>query len=93
MSTLTLRVLNGPEQGSSFTVPPGGATLGRTRVADIRLSDGLLSRLHCRFDFAPEPTVQDLGSSNGTLLNGTALGPDLMNRNAAASAFTSAVVL
>ncbi len=76
MATLTLRVLNGPEQGSSFTVPPGGATLGRTRVADIRLSDGLLSRLHCRFDFAPEPTVQDLGSSNGTLLNGTALGPE-----------------
>lgn len=76
MATLTLRVLNGPEQGSSFTVPPGGATLGRTRVADIRLSDGLLSRLHCRFDFAPEPTVQDLGSSNGTLLNGTALGSE-----------------
>lgn len=76
MATLTLRVLNGPEQGSFFTVPPGGATLGRTRVADIRLSDGLLSRLHCRFDFAPEPTVQDLGSSNGTLLNGSALGSE-----------------
>ncbi|MGN0886518.1 MAG: FHA domain-containing protein [Candidatus Spyradenecus sp.] len=74
MATLTLRVLNGPEQGSSFTVPPGGATLGRTRVADIHLSDGLLSRLHCRFELTPGPTVQDLGSSNGTLLNGTAIG-------------------
>ena len=74
MATLILRVLNGPEQGTAFTVPSGGATLGRTRVADIHLSDGLLSRLHCRFELTPEPTVQDLGSSNGTLLNGTALG-------------------
>lgn len=76
MATVTLRVLTGPDQGSAFTVPPTGATLGRTRVADIHLSDGLLSRLHCRFEMVPGPTVQDLGSSNGTLLNGVSIGLD-----------------
>ena len=77
MVSLTLHILNGATAGQTLAVPPEGATLGRTRVADIRLEDALLSRVHCRFDFDSEgPTLQDLGSSNGTSLNGKPLeGP------------------
>lgn len=73
-TVLRLVIVTGPEAGRQRDVPPAGATLGRSRVADIHLEDGLLSRLHCRFFYAPAPSVQDLGSSNGTLLNGVALG-------------------
>lgn len=75
-TTMRLVIVTGPEAGRQSDVPPAGATLGRSRVADIHLGDGLLSRLHCRFFYAPEPSVQDLGSSNGTLLNGVALGAE-----------------
>lgn len=73
MISMTLRVMNGDCAGQTFHVPPTGATVGRTRVADIILPDGLLSRFHCRFEVAHGATVQDLGSSNGTLVNGAAV--------------------
>lgn len=75
-TTIRLVIVTGPEAGRQSDVPPAGATLGRSRVADIHLEDGMLSRLHCRFFYAPEPSVQDLGSSNGTLLNGVPLGAE-----------------
>lgn len=75
-TTMRLVIVTGPEAGRQSDVPQEGATLGRSRVADIHLEDGLLSRLHCRFFYAPAPSVQDLGSSNGTLLNGVALGTE-----------------
>lgn len=77
MTSMTLRVMNGDCAGQTFDVPQTGATVGRTRVADIILPDGLLSRFHCRFEVAHGATVQDLGSSNGTLVNGEALGGDV----------------
>ena len=71
---ISLTVVTGPRAGAVFEVSSLGATLGRSRVADIHLEDGLLSRLHCRFyEEAGQAMVQDLGSSNGTLLNGVAV--------------------
>ncbi len=75
-TTIRLTIVTGPEAGRQTDIPPAGATLGRSRVADLHFDDASLSRLHCRFFYAPEPSVQDLGSSNGTLLNGVALGAD-----------------
>ena len=72
-SNLQLLVVAGKEAGKTFTVPAHGATLGRSRVADICLEDDALSRQHCRIYFAPQPYVEDLDSSNGTLLNGVAV--------------------
>lgn len=72
---MKLRVVSGPQSGAEFAVAPAGSTLGRSRVADIHLADGLLSRLHCRFyEEAGAAFVQDLGSSNGTLVNGAPAG-------------------
>lgn len=44
---------------------------GRSVDADVRLCDTCTSRFHCQVDVADNRiTVRDLGSSNGTLVNG-----------------------
>lgn len=52
----------------------GPTLLGRSVDADIAVRDASLSRWHCRFEPAGDPpnvwTVVDLGSRNGTFLNG-----------------------
>ncbi|WET82161.1 FHA domain-containing protein [Amycolatopsis sp. QT-25] len=49
----------------------GGTTLGRSRTAAIQLRDARVSRLHCeiRWD-GTTAWLTDLGSANGTFLNG-----------------------
>ena len=76
VALISLTVVAGPLSGMRFDVPEAGATLGRSRLAEIHLDDGLLSRMHCAFAYGADgvATVQDLGSSNGTLLNGAPLG-------------------
>ena len=65
-----LVVVSGQEAGKCYCIPEQGATIGRSRTADISLSDEALSRQHCRIFFTDGPVLQDLISSNGTLLNG-----------------------
>lgn len=57
-------------------------TVGRSSQNDIIIEDPSLSRLHARFSFnGGRPTVEDLGSMNGTCVNGdvaegqVAIGP------------------
>ena len=47
-------------------------TVGRTARADFILDAALVSRLHCRLtaDKSDQLIVEDLGSTNGTLVNG-----------------------
>ena len=47
-------------------------TLGRTARADFIVNAPLVSRLHCRItaDASGALQVEDLGSTNGTLVNG-----------------------
>jgi pSer/pThr/pTyr-binding forkhead associated (FHA) protein len=53
---------------------PAGAvkTLGRTARADFIVNAALVSRLHCRLtaDATDQLVVEDLGSTNGILVNG-----------------------
>lgn len=54
-------------------LPPGSVrTLGRTAHADFILDAALVSRLHCRLtaDESDQLVVEDLRSTNGTLVNG-----------------------
>jgi pSer/pThr/pTyr-binding forkhead associated (FHA) protein len=54
-------------------LPPGTTrTVGRTPQADFVLDAPLISRLHCRLTVEPSDqlVVQDLGSTNGTHVNG-----------------------
>jgi pSer/pThr/pTyr-binding forkhead associated (FHA) protein len=47
-------------------------TIGRTARADFILDAPLVSRVHCRLtaDKSDQLVVDDLGSTNGTLVNG-----------------------
>ncbi|MBV8150419.1 MAG: FHA domain-containing protein [Candidatus Eremiobacteraeota bacterium] len=49
--------------------------IGRAPAAAVRLDDPTVSRLHARVERRPDGVyVEDLGSRNGTLLNGKSLG-------------------
>ena len=72
LASATLLVLSGPVRGSRIEVPAGGLLFGRAADSTGRLGDDpALSRWHARLDLAGEGlVVEDLASSNGTLLNG-----------------------
>ncbi|MGH7662165.1 MAG: FHA domain-containing protein [Vulcanimicrobiaceae bacterium] len=58
--------------------PAPSILIGRDLTAAIRLSDPSVSRLHARIERrGPHAYVQDLGSRNGTLLNGTPLAREV----------------
>ena len=54
---------------------PGSVVIGREPDCDVLLDDPSVSRRHCRLDFevTGEIRVHDLGSGNGTRLNGKLL--------------------
>jgi FHA domain len=60
----------GVEPGSAFGVGEG-ATMGRSDGADIRIDDPFASSAHARiFSRGDFMYVEDMGSTNGTYLNG-----------------------
>ncbi|UQA94313.1 FhaA domain-containing protein [Streptomyces halobius] len=44
--------------------------LGRSTDADVRIDDPGVSRRHCEIRVGPPPTIQDLGSTNGIVVDG-----------------------
>ena len=62
----------GPELGRSFPLRKESVVLGRGEDADITVASSDTSRHHARITVAPrELAIEDLGSRNGTQLNGT----------------------
>lgn len=57
----------------TFRLPPGSVkTIGRSAGAEFIVDAALVSRLHCRLTAtAASLQVKDLGSTNGTFVNGT----------------------
>jgi two-component system, NtrC family, sensor kinase len=67
---LTLLVLQGPDKGRRYELPDAPALVGR-ESRSLPLTDNTVSRRHC--ELLPtdgEWIVRDLGSANGTYLNG-----------------------
>jgi eukaryotic-like serine/threonine-protein kinase len=74
---LILRALTGRDRGQEFTVHgPANCVLGRSRSCQVQLPDDIMvSRRHCLIELEGESAwVQDLGSLNGTYLNGQNIG-------------------
>ena len=66
-----LIVLYPQAQFKQIPLEMGSAVLGRGQDADIRLEDELVSRRHCALSFDGKfVTVKDLGSTNGTFVDG-----------------------
>ena len=75
-----LMVTAGPQEGTEFPLIEDVMTVGRATqdtAWDIPLQDRAISRPHCRFSKKPDGwTIMDLGSANGTTLNGAAVTAD-----------------
>ncbi|MBL8622364.1 MAG: sigma 54-interacting transcriptional regulator [Myxococcales bacterium] len=70
-----LRVLAGPDAGLELELPPVGVVIGADPGCDVALTDPSVSSRHCTI--APTAAgfhVVDLGSKNGTSIDGVAVG-------------------
>jgi pSer/pThr/pTyr-binding forkhead associated (FHA) protein len=67
----TLVVIAPDGKRAEVPVAGGGVTVGRQRGCDVRIPMPSVSRSHCRIAIeSGQPVLHDLGSSNGTYLNG-----------------------
>lgn len=68
----TISVAQGPRELRGVTVPVNGpVVIGRSPGADIVIGDDFVSGKHARVSPSGDGAVlEDLGSTNGTLLNG-----------------------
>jgi phage tail-like protein len=68
--------IEGPETSQVFLVPVGTTTIGRQAGSDLQLNLAQVSRRHAQLDCtSSECQITDLGSANGTTVNGEKLTP------------------
>jgi predicted component of type VI protein secretion system len=67
-------LLSGLTQPVSFELQQGFNTVGRNPTNDVRLRDATVSSFHCEIVLKQDDVlIRDLGSSNGTFVNGRAV--------------------
>ncbi|GAA1903361.1 FtsK/SpoIIIE domain-containing protein [Streptantibioticus ferralitis] len=71
-----LQVVGGPDAGGVHLLHGGQVRIGRSVEADVPIDDPDVSRLHCVVTVDPggQITVADLGSTNGTRVDGRPVG-------------------
>ncbi|WP_188273874.1 FHA domain-containing protein, partial [Streptomyces sp. CBMA152] len=72
-----LCVIAGPDAGGVHLLHGGQIRIGRSADADVPLDDPDVSRLHCAVTVGEDGrvAVADLGSTNGTRVDGAPVGP------------------
>lgn len=65
-----LVVASGPDEGRRAKIAGRRLSIGSDPANDLVLSDRAVSRFHCRIEAGDEFVLRDLGSSNGTLVQG-----------------------
>jgi two-component system, cell cycle response regulator len=70
-----LAIMTGARAGEVITLDmKDELVIGRSRESDCRLNEAGVSRIHCRFFRGDQGySVEDLGSTNGTRVNGVAI--------------------
>ncbi|MDH4137427.1 MAG: NBR1-Ig-like domain-containing protein [Anaerolineae bacterium] len=78
--SITLTVQKGPQRGQRFSVAKDSIILGRVRGSDVVISDPEVSRRHASITWERgQPVIRDLGSTNGTFVNGVRItGPQAL---------------
>lgn len=77
-----LTFIGGSQVGRRILLADDSITIGRSSEATIMIRDAGVSRLHMKIEYDPVLHVYiatDLGSSNGTLLNGKKITRDVFN--------------
>jgi transcriptional regulator with GAF, ATPase, and Fis domain len=73
--SVKLVVLAGPLCGEAFPLDVERTTIGRDAASQLSIPDHLVSRRHCALDAANGRFIlRDLGSANGTFVNGIPVG-------------------
>ena len=76
-SAFSLNVIEGPDAGQSFTLDatqPTRSLIGQSPACEIRLSDREVSRRHAALELVGRRLrLTDLGSTNGTFVDGVAV--------------------
>jgi DNA-binding NtrC family response regulator len=75
LAAATLRVIDGPDRGLELELPAIGVVLGTDPACDVVQKDPFVSRRHA--SVAPQAhgfAVADLGSRNGTVIDGVGIG-------------------
>ena len=73
---VTLRVTDGPDRDVQIQTARPRITIGRSAVNDLVLTDGSISGLHAELQLGSAGgavLLRDLGSTNGTMVNGVRL--------------------
>jgi pSer/pThr/pTyr-binding forkhead associated (FHA) protein len=74
---VNLLLLRGQPRGKRLYFPPGEYIIGRGPECYVRPNSELVSRQHCLVRVGDHAaSIADLGSRNGTLLNGTILAAE-----------------
>jgi pSer/pThr/pTyr-binding forkhead associated (FHA) protein len=69
--TLTLTILNNGDRARQILLSGPEAVIGRKKGSTVRINAHEVSRQHCRLRITPAlVSVRDLGSANGTFVNG-----------------------
>jgi pSer/pThr/pTyr-binding forkhead associated (FHA) protein len=74
---IRLLVVQGKPAGKSLLFGPGDYFLGRGQECHVRFNSDWVSRQHCLLRVTQDrASVRDLGSRNGTLVNGQLVGQE-----------------
>uniref|UniRef100_A0A7S2T9G6 FHA domain-containing protein n=1 Tax=Chloropicon roscoffensis TaxID=1461544 RepID=A0A7S2T9G6_9CHLO len=81
--TLVIEVVKGPSKGKVYRAGPNQKQLsvGRTKASLVHVKSPGVSEKHAEFAWSPEKTswcIRDVGSSNGTVVNGEQLEPEVL---------------
>ncbi|QDZ21795.1 SMAD/FHA domain-containing protein [Chloropicon primus] len=83
--TLVIEVVKGPSKGKVYRAGPNQKQLsvGRTKASVVHVKSPGVSEKHAEVVWSPEKTswcIRDVGSSNGTVVNGENLEPEVLAR-------------
>lgn len=82
MTLYSLHVIKGPEQGKVYPLEGDKITIGRDSSCEISIDDPAVSRHHAKVTFrGSNLTLEDLGSVNGTFINGVRINSDSLMVN------------
>jgi pSer/pThr/pTyr-binding forkhead associated (FHA) protein len=67
-------IVSGYSEGMEYPITAEYTVIGRDKDADIEVKDPLVSRRHVAIIYHEEEfTIKDLGSTNGTIMNGSVI--------------------